>query len=430
MAKIKPKEREAIIQSLSAGVVPRIGLQHIAVDRKFEIEAFDRDLKLIQNDGATIRFVIGRWGSGKSFLLHLARIIALEKKFVVTQADISLDKRLHATDGKAVALYSELMHNLCVKTKTDGGAIRIVIENWINDVEYPLRQQGKREKDIIEAINRNLRNLLDSVGGYDFAQVLGKYYEGYLKENDELIESTLRWLHGEYNTKSEAKKDLGVKTIITDEDVYNYLKLWGSFSKMAGYSGLLVNLDEMGVISHRFNNSLTRNANYEVLLKIVNDCLQGNVSRIGFIFAGTDDFYSDKKRGIVSHNALATRLDTGNFPGGKGFKNLYSPVLHLENLTLDDTYLLLQNIRNVFAMGDPNKFLIPDEAIEKFMQSCSKTLGAEYYQTPRDIIKNFISYLSYVEQAPKNDWNKTLNNFAIKRDQSGDSDEDLESFKL
>jgi len=417
MGKLKQRERDAIIQSLSAGVVPRIGLEHIQVGRKNEVSAILSDLEKVQNNGTSVRFIIGRYGSGKSFFLNLCRIVALEKKFVVAQADISLERRLYSRENQARALYTELIHNFAVRAKPEGGALRGLIERWISDLDQRLKKEGRSNEEILQQIPQELKCLQDFVSGYDFATVLGKYFEGYQKNDDQLMSSAIRWLSGEYSTKTEARQDLGVRTIIEDEMIYDYLKLWGRFVKMAGYSGLLVNLDEMGVLSHRLNNVQARNSNYETILHIVNDCLQGSVSGVGFIFAGTDEFLKDPRRGLVSYGALERRLAVKDNFNVAGLKDFSGPVIELENLSKEDTYVLLYNIRNVFAFDDPNKYLIPDKGIEGFLQHCQKTLGAEFFLTPGDIIKSYVRMLSILEQNPGTSWEVLLNNTPIQKTQ-------------
>lgn len=405
---IKPRERTAIIQSLNAGVVPRIGLRHIQVGRVEELKAILSDISKIKDESASIRFIIGRYGSGKSFFLNLSRIVALEQKLVVTQADITPDRRLHASNGQARQLYAELMHNMSTKAKPDGGAMVSVVEKWISDLDFTLREEGKDHAEITRSIYRQLKPLQDLVSGYDFATVVAKYYEGYFSQNEKLQGSAIRWLSGEYVTKTEAYQELGVRTIINDSSIYDYLKLWGSFVRMAGYNGLLVNIDEMGVLPHRLNSSQARNSNYEMILRILNDSLQGNVKSIGFMFAGIDDFLLDRRRGLMSYDALARRLSENEF-ARQGRKDFSGPVIHLDNLTPEDTYILLHNVRNVFASGDPTKNLIPDEGITGFMTYCAQTLGSEFYMTPGDVVKKFVGFLSVIEQNPDSSWQEILN---------------------
>ncbi|MFH0968184.1 MAG: ATP-binding protein, partial [Methanobacteriota archaeon] len=397
-----------IIQSLNAGVVPRIGLHHIQVGRADEIKAILSDISKIKDDSATIRFIIGRYGSGKSFFLNLSRSVALEQKLVVTQADITPDRRLHASNGQARQLYAELMHNMSTKAKPEGGAMVSVVEKWISDLDFTLREEGKDYSEITKSIYHELKPLQDLVSGYDFATTIAKYYEGFYSQNEVLQSSAIRWLCGEYVTKTEAYQDLGVRTIITDSTIYDYLKLWGSFVRMAGYHGVLINIDEMGVLSHRLNSSQARNANYEMILRILNDSLQGNVKNVGFMFAGIDEFLLDRRRGLMSYEALARRLAENEF-AQHGRKDYSGPVIHLENLTPEDTYVLLHNIRNVYASGDSTKYLIPDEGITGFMTYCAKTLGSEFYMTPGDVVKKFVGFLSVIEQNPQTTWQELLN---------------------
>ncbi|MFZ3050831.1 MAG: ATP-binding protein [Methanothrix sp.] len=401
---IKPRERDAILQSLRAGVVPRIGLQHIQVGRKDEVAAILSDLDRIAQDGATVRFIIGRYGSGKSFFLNLARMVALEKKFVVVQADISPDRRLHASGGQARSLYSELMHNMSAGAKRDGGALPGLVERWVSEVEFEAKETGG---DPQKEIYRRLKPLQENVSGYDFATVVNKYVEGSQQGNDAMTNASLRWLRAEYATKTEARQDLGVRSIIGDQDVYDYLKLMAAFVRLAGYSGLLVNLDEMGVLAQRLNSKSARDANYEMILRIFNDCLQGSVNGLGVVFAGTDTFMDDRRRGLASYEALATRLANNTF-AIDGLRDYSGPVIRLPNLTVEDLYVLLHNIRQVYASGDVSRYLVPDEALKAFIQHCAQTLGSEFYQTPRDAVKGFVGFLSVLEQNPGTDWQKLL----------------------
>lgn len=437
-AKIKPRERDAILQSLRAGVVPKIGLRHIQVGRKDEVAAVINDLDRIKNGSATVRFIIGRFGAGKSFFLNLARMVALENRFVVVQADISPAKRLHATGGQARELYAELMQNLAIRSKPNGGALASVVEMWISEVDHQIRNEGGGDDEVTEAIHKQLKPLQDYVSGYDFANVIVKYLEGFQAHNEELMSAALQWLRGEFTTKTDAKNRLGVRSFIDDRSIYDYLKVMAHFVKLAGYKGMMVNLDEMGVLSHRLNNTQARNSNYELILRILNDCLQGDVSGIGFIFAGTDGFFDDKRRGLKSYEALATRLAENQF-AAEGLKDYSSPVIRLENLSPEDLYVLLHNIRNVFAKGDPEAHLVPDEGIEAFMQHCSRTLGAEYFQTPRDAVKAFVGLLSVLEQNPGTEWESLLEEAKIEQTSDPeaepapddkDGSDDLSTFKL
>jgi hypothetical protein len=255
-------------------------------------------------------------------------------------------------------------------------------------------------------VNR-VKPLQDLVSGYDFATVLTKYHEGFQTQNEPLQQSALRWLRAEFTTKTEAREQLGVRTIISDESFYDYLKLFAAFTRIAGYSGLLVNIDELIVLSHRLNSTQARNNNFEAILRILNDCLQGQTQGLIFLFAGTDDCLEDKRRGLFSYEALATRLSANRF-AADGRKDWSAPVIRLSSLTPEDCFVLLHNIRNVFASGDQTKWLIEDEGIAAYLASCQKRMGAAYFQTPRDTVKDFVGLLNVLEQNAGTDWRKLL----------------------
>jgi hypothetical protein len=412
---IKPRERDAILQSLRAGVVPRIGLRHLQVGRLNEVAAVLKDLERIEQGGAAVRFVIGRYGAGKSFFLNLMRMVALERKFVVAQADVTLERRLHGSNGQARELYAELMRNVSTRAKPDGGAIASIVERWAAELDHDVRSTGGDDQDVSKAVHSRLKGLQDLVSGFDFATVVGTYIEGFLRGDDRATTAALRWLRAEYRTKTEARQDLGVRSIIDDGQFYDYLKLFAVFCRLAGYSGLLVNIDEMGVFSHRLNSSQARSANYEVILRIVNDCLQGNVSGLGFLFGGTDSFIEDRRRGLYSYEALASRLAANSF-ARDGLKDLTGPEIRLENLTLEDLFVLLHNIRHVAAAGDPAKYRIDEAGLKEFMKHCSATLGAEFFQTPREVVKAFVGLLSVIEENPGTDWKSVLSVTTVEKD--------------
>ena len=413
MIEIKRRERDAILQSLQAGLVPRLGLHLIQVGRKQEVEAMLADLERIEQGGAAFRIVVGRFGSGKSFFMNLVRNLALQKRMVVVQADMSMERRLQASGGEARALYSELVKNLAIKNKPDGGALRNLCEGWISTLQYEVTQSGGTQEDVKKRIFEDLKTLQDHVGGFEFTEVLAKYYEGYISGNDALQGAALRWLRAEYTTKTEARQDLGVRRIIDDENFYDSLKLLAAFSIKAGHAGLLVNIDEMVVLSHRMPSARSRQTNYESLLTILNDCLQGSVRGLGFMMAGTDECLEDKRRGLYSYEALRSRL-AENRLAGDGVVDFSGPVVRLQNLAPEELLVLLQNVRNVHAYGDPTKYIVPDDALVAVLKKASETLGAQYYKTPRDIVRSFVGLLNVLEQNPNRKWQEFLNQDLVK----------------
>lgn len=401
--RIKDRDRQAIIKALRAGVVPRVGLQHVQVGRKAEVAAIVDDLKHAEEGGAGVRFVIGRFGAGKSFFLNLATTVALEKGFLVARADITTDRRLHGTSGQARALFAELMRNLASRARPEGGALAAIIDKWISEV---MLEAGDDHAAIEEAIAAKLRPLKELVSGFELNQLLTKYYRAHRAGNDELQQSVIRWLRAEYDTRTEAKTDLGVRVIIEDRDFYDYLKLFAAFARIAGYKGLVVCIDEMVVLSHRLTSRQARQANYEAILRMLNDCLQGNVEGLEILFGGTDEFLSDRRRGLFSYEALATRL-APNELDSKG-TDLSGPVISLKTLTAEDLYVLLMRIREVFARGEASKYLLPNEGLSAFLEYSRGRLGEEFFASPRDTVTRFVGFLQLLEADTTLDWRMAL----------------------
>jgi hypothetical protein len=405
---IKRRERDAVLQSLQAGLVPKQGLHLIQVGRKAEVSALLQDLERVADEGASFRIVVGRFGSGKSFLLNLVRNLAFQKKLLVAQADFSMERRLHASGGEARALYSELMRNLATKAQPDGGALPSVLAAWISQVQHAVMSGGGTTDDVDRQFGEDLRDLQGHVGGFEFAEVVRAFYRGYVEKNDALQAAALRWLRGEYTTKTDARKDLGVRRIIDDESFYDSLKLMAAFVRKAGFGGLVLNLDEMVVLSHRLPNSRARQANYEALLTILNDCFQGNSRGLGFLIAGTDECLEDKRRGLFSYEALRSRLAENPLARQQGLVDLSGPVMRLQPLTPEDLFVLLKNIALVHASGDPAKVIVPDEGIVATLRKANETLGSDYFRTPRDVVRSFVGLLNVLEQNPGKTWQELL----------------------
>ena len=417
---IRQRDRDAVIQSLRAGVVPRTAQHLIQVGRKLEIEAMLSDIGRILDGGSSIRFVIGEYGAGKTFFLNLIRAIAMEKGIVTASADLTPDKRIHATGGHAKALYMELMRNLSTRTKPDGGAMNGVVEKFIATAKIEAKNSCLPVSDVIQT---KLLKLTELVNGYDFATVIGAYYKGYEEENEQLKSDAVRWLRGEFTTKTDARNALGVRTIVDDSSYYDQLKLFAQFVRLAGYSGFVVCLDEM-VNIYKLANTQARSSNYEQILRIVNDSLQGNAVGLGFIMGGTPEFHLDTRRGMFSYDALRRRLTQNTFVQ-EGLVDFSGPVIRLSSLTPEDFYILLDKIRLVYAYGVKENTLIPQEAIQAFMEHCSERLGDSYFRTPGTTITSFINLLAVLEQNPGTDWRQLLGKLEIKKDTGGSHDQEL-----
>jgi len=406
---IKAKERDAIIQSLKTGVVPRIGLQHIQVGRKEELGSFIKDIETIAGGGTSFRFIIGEYGSGKTFFMQLVKSIALEKGLVTFHTDLSPNKRLHGSDGQARTLFSELVVSAATRTKQDGNALANILERFISTAREEAEHSDKSVNDVIHS---KLKELKDYVGGYDFAKVVSKYWDAYDAGDDNLKDCVLRWLKAEYTTKTDALRDLDVRTFISDASFYDSLKLHAVLVKQAGYKGLLVCLDEM-VNLYKIANSVSRKSNYEEILRMLNDTLQGSFSNIGFVMCGTPEFMTDGNRGLYSYEALKSRLSENTFAKQLGVTDYNSIALRLSNLTQEEMLILLKNLRHVFASGNPDNYLVPDEALMSFLMHCSNKIGDSYFRTPRNTIKGFLDLLSTIEQYPSIKWSDIIEKIEV-----------------
>jgi len=433
--RLRPRERDAIIQSLRAGVTPRTGLQHIQVGRVREVEALLKDIERIIDGGSAFRLIIGEFGSGKSFFLQLIRSIALEKGLVTVHADLSPDRRLYASGGQARNLYAELMRNLSTRTKPDGNALSSVVERFITEAR---RVANTSMATVDSVIANRLSHLSELVGGYDFAKVIASYWKGYEQNNEQLKSDVIRWLRGEFTTKTDARKALGVRTIVNDANVYDHFKLLGLFIRQAGYGGLLVNFDEM-VNLYKLSSQRARVSNFEQILRMLNDCLQGSAEYIGFLLGGTPDFLFDPRKGLFSYEALHSRLAENSFAREAGVIDYSAPTLHLANLAPEELLILLRNLRHVFAAGDTNRYLVSDEGLTAFLAHCSKRIGDAYFRTPRNTIKAFVDLLAVLDQSSGLNWTQLIEQVHVEEEQntdmpliegSGSNVDELATFKI
>ena len=417
---IKPKEATSIINSLIAGVVPKIGVQHIAVGRDEEIKAFVTSLEDVKNGQSIVKFWIGDFGSGKSFMLHLINTIALKQKFVIANADFTPDNRLYSNDGKGVALYSALIDNLAIQTKPEGGALSTLMEKWIEQIVTKTAEENKisltdiRNVQFLNLIQTNIMktiNEITDVGGFDFGMVVIKYYEGFIKDDEQLRRNALKWLKGEYRTKSEARQDLGVREIINDLNFYDMLKNFCKLFVSIGYRGFMVNLDE-AVNLYKISTSVMREKNYEKILTIYNDCFQGKVSNLFFNFAGTKEFLENERRGLFSYQALKRRLETNKYETVE-IRDFAQPVFHLMPLDHEEIFILLKNLKAIFDYNYKTEINFSDSDIQQFMEEIFNKPGATEFLTPGEIIRDFLNILNIIRQNPNVDKKKLIGELVI-----------------
>ena len=405
---------QTVLNSLKGGVVPRVGLPYITVGRKAEVEALLHDVDVIQEGGASFRFIVGRYGSGKSFLLQTIRNYVMDKNFVVVDGDLSPERRLQGSKGQGLATYRELIQNLSTKTRPEGGALTLILDRWINSVQMQVSQETglnnddpKFEQAVDQKIYGVISSLNELVHGFDFAKLLNMYYHAYMSGDDETKAKVVKWFRGEYSHKTEAKKELGVDIIIGDSDWYEYLKLFATFFRQAGYAGLMIMIDEL-VNIYKIPNAISRQYNYEKILTMYNDTLQGKAKYLGIIMCGTPQAIEDRRRGVYSYEALRSRLATGKFAQA-GARDMYAPVIKLEPLTAEEMLVLTEKLADMHANLYGYERTITDDDLAQFIKIEYARVGADTNITPREIIRDFIELLDIVWQNPQTDIQTLLN---------------------
>lgn len=429
---------QTVLNSLKGGVVPRIGLPYITVGRKAEIEALLHDVDVIQEGGASFRFIVGRYGSGKSFLLQTIRNYVMDRNFVVVDGDLSPERRLQGSKGQGLATYRELIQNLSTKTRPEGGALTLILDRWINSVQTQVASEGissddpKFEAVVDQKIYGVISSLNELVHGFDFAKLLNMYYHAYMSGDDETKAKVIKWFRGEYSHKTEAKKELGVDIIISDSDWYEYLKLFATFFRQAGYAGLMIMIDEL-VNIYKIPNAISRQYNYEKILTMYNDTLQGKAKYLGIIMCGTPQAVEDCRRGVYSYEALRSRLASGKF-AQEGARDMYAPVIKLEPLTAEEMLVLTEKLADMHANLYGYERTITDDDLAQFIKIEYARVGADTNITPREIIRDFIELLDIVWQNPDRKITDLLNSdkFSYTKSEavSDNAEKDYTEFKI
>lgn len=439
MINIKPKEATAVINSLISGVVPKIGVQHITVGRSDEVATAIKTLEDVKNGHSVMKFWIGDFGSGKSFMLHLLNTVALKQKFVVTNADFTPHIRLYSNDGKAQGLYSAIIDNIAIHTKPEGGALQILLEKWIekvimqtaaeNGVSITEIRQAEYFYLIEQGIMKTL-NEITEVGAFDFGIAVVKYYEGFICGDEQLKKNALRWLKGEYTTKTEARKELGVGEIINDRNYYDMLKNFCHLFVNIGYSGFVINLDE-AVNLYKISNPGMRQKNYEKLLSMYNDCFQGKIENLFINIAGTTELLEDTKKGLYSYDALKTRLEVNRFETME-LRDFAQPVIRLMPLSHDEIFVLLKKLKEIFDQHYQTELEFTNEDMLHFMEEIYNKPGALEFLTPREVIRDFLNVLNILRQNPGVDKQKLLDDIHIvdERRLEEEKEEDLRQKKI
>lgn len=407
MKQTNPPKRitSTVLNALKGGVVPRVGLEYITVGRDREIDALLRDIDIIADGGAAFRFIVGKYGSGKSFLLQTIRNYATERGFVVVDADLSPERRFVGAKGQGLATFKELMKNMSTKTKPDGGALPLILERWISGIQSAVAaEDGVLPGDpafarlVEQKVYQVTGNLQGMVNGFEFAKAVLLYYEAYLSGDDSLKSNVLKWFRGEYPTKTEAKRELNINFIVTDDTWYDFLKIFAEFMVYAGYRGMLVLIDEL-VNLFKIPHSATRQSNYEKILTIYNDVLQGKAQHIGFLIGGTPQCIEDKYKGVFSYEALRSRLSEGRF-ATEQVKDMLSPIIRLKMLTYEEMFVLIEKLARMHGQFFSYEPKLTQEELVAFLNVEYNRVGADTHITPREIIRDFIEFLNILYQNP------------------------------
>lgn len=437
--KVPRRIAQTILNSLKGGVVPRIGLPYIAVGRKNEIEALLHDVDIIAEGGASFRFIVGRYGSGKSFLIQTIRNYVMDRGFIVADADLSPERRLQGSRGQGLATYRELISNLSTKTRPEGGALTLVLDRWISGVQSEaVRETGLTPGDaaLTQAVDQKIYAVTSAISemvhGFEFARLLSRYYHAYLEGDDETKAKVVRWFRGEYALKREAKEELGVNILITDDDWYDYLKLFAVFFRHAGYAGMMIMIDEL-VNLYKIPNAITRQYNYEKLLTMYNDTLQGKAQYLGIIMGSTPQAIEDRRRGIYSYEALRSRLAEGKF-SKPGTRDLLAPVIHLEPLQPEEMLVLCEKLADMHGSLYDYARKLSTTDLARFIKLEYGRIGADQHITPREVIRDFIELLDLLYQDPARTMDDLLDSedFAYARSEavSDEADQAFAEFTI
>ena len=419
-----------LINALKGGVVPRVGLEYITVGRSQEIAAILHDIDIISDGGASFRFIVGKYGSGKSFLLQTIRNYATAKGFAVVDADLSPERRFAGTKGQGVATYKEMLRNLSTKSKPDGGALPLILEKWISGIQASVKAQTGLDGDAFEIqVEKQIYAVAGSlegmVNGFDFAKAIITYWRAYRQDDAAMKSNVLKWFRGEYASRREARADLDINFIVTDETWYDFLKIFAVFLVSAGYNGLLVLIDEL-VNIFKIPNSITRQNNYEKILTIYNDVLQGKASHIGFLMGGTPQCIEDRYRGVFSYEALRSRLAEGHF-ATDDIKDLTAPIIRLQMLTQEEMYVLVEKLRDIHAQLYDYTPSLNHEELVYFLTVEYNRVGADTHITPREIIRDFIELVGILHQNPDKSVADILGSNSFEMAKGGLSDEEIHS---
>ena len=425
--KVPRRTLVTMMNALSSGVVPRRGLEYIAVGRKRETETFVNDLEDTAEGGGAFRFISGRFGNGKSFMTQMVRNYAMDRGFVVMDADLAVNRRLTGSKREGLNTYRELVKNMATRARPDGGAMEPLLQTWAADIAASLAGDGDpseiRTEDILRAVRSASSDMSNMQHHQDFIGAVTAYIRDQREGVDDIY--ALRWLKGESEHKLDARRNLGSGTLIDDSNWYDFIKLWAELSVRMGYRGLVVFMDE-GVVLYKLQSKASRNNNYERLLTMFNDIMQGKASHLSMYVCGTPEFIEDHNRGLHSYEALRSRLVTGRYENG--YDNYLGPVINLRPLNDEEVFVLLRTIRDIHEQRYGYESGIDDAMLETYLRTVMEGSISSAMITPREITRDLISLLDTLHQNPDAGFSDMVSGRTVAADIDPDDDiiEDLE----
>ena len=408
--RIPLKIAESLVNSLNAGTTPRRGLEFITVGRVKEIKVLLGDLEQVRSGGSSCKFIIGEYGSGKSFMLQAIRNYALENDFVVMDVDLGPDKRFRGTGNKGLATYRALMASMATKTKPLGGALDSLLIKWLTRLQDEAGEMPASaiQTQVARKVNDAVMQMENMMFAFDFAKVMTAYWDGVITDNDTRKYNAARWFRGEYDGKREAKAELGVGNIISDDTWYAFLRLWAEFVTGIGYSGLIVFFDEAKTLAN-IASPAGRNANYEAILSIFNDTVQGRASHLAIFMGCTNQFVHDEKRGLFSYEAIRSRLDDGKFAERNGLRNWDAPLMPLKVLSHEEIFALMQKLREIHGIRYTYTPRVTDQDLEELLQATVNRVGAATNLTAREVTRNTMNILGILYHNPDAKFSDIMN---------------------
>lgn len=383
-----------IIDSLRNGTVPAEGTENIAVGIDEELTEIQDQIERTREDKSAFKFIIGDYGSGKTFFSTSVREMAYDKKFVVSSVVISQETPLH----KFEELYRKIMEGMRTSENKKIPAFNFILEEWLLNIEDkvieiegldPYEDSKKFQIEMNKRINEELM-IVGSIAA-SFANAIRAFYKAKYEGDTVLAQGAVAWLKGD-NVRAELKSKLGVIGTITRENSFEFFRALLQMIKTAGYEGLMIILDEVETVQKLVRKDM-RSAAYENLRFFIDESDRNSFPSCFFLYTGTTDLMESEK-GFKSLEPLYQRIKVEREKGDK-FKNLRQPVMFLDGLNRDRLYEVACRVRNIHGQvysWMPNDKLT-DDFIKRLINDMTLGFGGEINIGPRGFLRTLIDIL-------------------------------------